>query len=178
MKCPFCGHEESAVVDSRAWKESIRRRRECLGCHLRFNSCERVETRALMVVKKDERREEFDREKLARGIHKACEKRPLPTGTVDKLVDDIESDLYHLGRAEITSALIGEKVMERLKDLDEIAYIRFASVCHQFADIHSLKQAVDRLAKSTAAARRRQDQLPLIADTDTAPARKVPTHAS
>lgn len=172
MKCPYCGHAESMVVDSRAWKECIRRRRQCLGCNYRFNTFERVENRALMVVKKDERREEFNRDKLATGLRKACEKRPLPTGTVEKLVDDIESELYHMGKAEISSTLIGEKVMERLRDLDQIAYIRFASVCHPFADIHSLKQAVDSLVRSTARAKKRESQLPLIADAQSAPAEK------
>ncbi|MBI4334302.1 MAG: transcriptional repressor NrdR [Chloroflexi bacterium] len=174
MKCPYCGHDESIVVDSRAWKECIRRRRQCLGCKNRFNTFERVENRALLVVKKDERREEFSREKLATGLRKACEKRPLPTGAIEKLVDDIESDLYHLGRAEITTALIGEKAMSKLKELDEIAYIRFASVCHQFADIQSLKKAVDSLVRSTARARKRESQLPLLEDAASAPSKKQP----
>ncbi|MBI2934583.1 MAG: transcriptional repressor NrdR [Chloroflexi bacterium] len=171
MKCPYCGHPESMVVDSRAWNETIRRRRRCLNCHNRFNTFERVEARALMVIKKDERREEFSRAKLETGLRKACEKRPLSIATLDKLVDDIESELYHMGKAEISSILIGEKVLEHLKPLDQIAYIRFASVCQQFDDIYSLKKAVDSLIKSTAVNRRLKHQLPLIADTPN-PARK------
>ncbi|MDZ4246218.1 MAG: transcriptional regulator NrdR [Dehalococcoidia bacterium] len=162
MKCPFCSHEDSRVLDSRSLKESIRRRRQCLGCNARFTTYERMESRALYVSKKDGRREEFNREKLATGLRKACEKRPLPTGTMEKIVDDIESELFHLGRAEVSSSLIGDKVMERLKDLDEVAFIRFASVCRQFSDIHSLKQAVDGLIKSNARKRNRESQLPLM----------------
>ncbi len=156
------------VVDSRAWKETIRRRRKCLGCDHRFNTFERVETRALMVIKKDGRREAFDRNKLESGIRKACEKRPLAIAAIDQLVDDIESELYHPGRPEISSTLIGDKVLARLKEVDQIAYIRFASVCHQFDDIHRLKEAVDGLIRSTAAARKLENQLPLIADSGNA----------
>jgi len=112
------------------------------------------------VIKKDERREEFNRNKLLTGIRKACEKRPLPTGTVDKLVDDIEAELYHLGKAEIPSAVIGDMVMERLKRLDHIAYIRFASVYREFADITTLKQEVDTLLSAGAEAS--PSQLPLL----------------
>jgi len=169
MKCPYCGHPESGVVDSRSLKEQVRRRRQCLKCNSRFTTYERIESRALYVTKKDGRREEFNREKLATGIRKACEKRPLPIGTIEKLVDDIESDLYHMGRAEISSSLIGDRVMERLKELDHIAYIRFASVCRQFSDIHSLKKAVDGLAKSVARSKRRETQLPLLTDTEGTP---------
>ncbi len=154
------------MLDSRSLKESIRRRRQCLGCNSRYTTYERMESRTLFVSKKDGRREEFDRSKLATGLRKACEKRPLPTGTTDRLVDDIESELYHMGRAEISSSLIGEKVMERLRTLDQVAYIRFASVCRQFSDIHSLKQAVDSLAKSIAKEKRRESQLPLLTDVD------------
>jgi transcriptional repressor NrdR len=172
MKCPYCGYIDSRVLDSRTLKESVRRRRQCLSCNSRFTTYERIESRPLYVVKKDGRREEFNREKLATGIRKACEKRPLPIGTIEKLVDDIESELYHLGRVEISSSLIGDKVMERLKDLDHIAYIRFASVCRQFSDIHSLKQAVDSLVKSVARARRREAQLPLITDSNETPPKR------
>lgn len=175
MKCPYCAYVGSRVLDSRSLKECTRRRRRCLSCNSRFTTYERMEPRALMVIKKDGRREEFNRNKLATGLRKACEKRSLPTGTIDKIVDDIESELYHMGRAEISSNLIGEKVMERLKDLDQIAYIRFASVCRQFADIHSLKKAVDSLIKSTARARKRESQLPLLTEADNTPAKKEAT---
>jgi len=114
------------------------------------------------VIKKDQRREEFNRNKLLTGIRKACEKRPLPTGTVDKLADDIEAELYHLGKAEIPSAVIGDMVMERLKSLDYIAYIRFASVYREFTDITALKQEVDTLVSSEVEAPSSTAQLPLL----------------
>jgi transcriptional repressor NrdR len=145
MNCPYCGHSEDKVIDSREVNEGIRRRRQCLGCGQRFTTYERLQPASLFVIKKDERREEFDREKLLSGIRKACEKRPLPTGIVEKLVDDIEVELYQLGKAEIPSAVVGDMVMERLKNLDHIAYIRFASVYREFADITALKEEVDTL---------------------------------
>jgi transcriptional repressor NrdR len=145
MNCPYCGHAEDKVIDSREVDDGIRRRRQCLGCGQRFTTYERLQPASLFVIKKDERREEFDREKLLAGIRKACEKRPLPTGIVEKLVDDIEAELYQLGKAEIASAVLGDIVMERLKNLDHIAYIRFASVYREFADITALKQEVDTL---------------------------------
>ena len=158
MKCPFCGHVDSKVIDSRDVNETIRRRRECLGCGLRFTTHERIQTTNLVIIKKDKRREEFNREKLTSGIRKACEKRPLPTGAVEKLVDEVESELHRLGKAEIPSSAVGEIVMEKLKKLDHIAYIRFASVYRDFADITSLKQEVDTLI----AAKDVASQLPLL----------------
>lgn len=134
------------MVDSRGVGQGIRRRRVCLGCGRRFTTYERVENTTLVIIKKDKRREKFDREKLLNGIRKACEKRPLPIGTLEKVVDEIESELRELGRAEVPSSVVGEMVMERLKKLDHIAYIRFASVYRAFADIGSLKQEVDSLA--------------------------------
>jgi len=116
------------------------------------------------VIKKDERREEFNRDKLLTGIRKACEKRPLPTGIVDKLADDIEAELYHLGRSEVPSAIVGDMVMERLKSLDHIAYIRFASVYREFADITALKQEIDTLVGSEVSAALPTSQLPLLPD--------------
>lgn len=145
MKCPRCGGIESKVVDSRSIGEGIRRRRECLGCETRYTTYERIQPKSIFVIKKDGRREEFSREKLLSGIRKSCEKRPLPTGTIDKLVDNIEAELYNLGKNEIHTSFIGDKVMEKLKDLDHIAYIRFASIYHDFSDIITLKQAVDEL---------------------------------
>jgi len=158
MKCPFCGYIDSKVIDSRDVNDTIRRRRECLGCGLRFTTHERIQTSNPVIIKKDQRREEFSREKLATGIHKACEKRPLPTGAVEKLVDEIESELHSLGKAEIPSSVVGEIVMEKLKKLDHIAYIRFASVYRDFADITSLKREVDTLI----AAKDIASQLPLL----------------
>ena len=160
MNCPYCGYHDSKVIDSRDVNEGIRRRRQCLSCGSRFTTYERLQPASLFVIKKDERREEFSRNKLLTGIRKACEKRPLPTGTVEKLADDIEAELYRLGKAEIPSAVIGDMVMERLKSLDYIAYIRFASVYREFEDITTLKEEVDTLASSPTV--QRADQLPLL----------------
>jgi len=162
MNCPYCGYHDSKVVDSRDVNDGIRRRRQCLRCGSRFTTYERLQPASLFVIKKDERREEFNRNKLLTGIHKACEKRPLPTGTVDKLADDIEAELYHLGKAEIPSAVIGDMVMERLKSLDYIAYIRFASVYREFTDITALKQEIDTLVSSEAETPASTSQLPLL----------------
>jgi len=148
MKCPYCGETESKVIDSRSLGDGTRRRRECLSCHSRFTTYERVQPHNLFVIKKDGRHEEFNRDKLLSGVRKACEKRSLPTGAIDKLIDDIEAEIYRQGKAEIPSALIGDLVIDRLKKLDHIAYIRFASVYREFGDITDLKQAVDGLVES------------------------------
>lgn len=148
MLCPFCSYKDSRVIDSRDTGDGIRRRRECLRCGLRFTTYERVQTRSLLVIKRDGRREEFNREKLWTSLAKACAKRPLPTGTLEKVVDDIEAQLSGLGRAEIPSKLIGEMVMERLKRLDRVAYIRFASVYRDFRDIESFKEEIDALLEA------------------------------
>jgi transcriptional repressor NrdR len=168
MNCPYCGHNEDKVIDSREVNEGIRRRRQCLGCGARFTTYERLQPASLFVIKKDERREEFDHEKLLTGIRKACEKRPLPTGIVEKLVDDIEAELYQLGKAEIPSAVIGDMVMARLKNLDHIAYIRFASVYREFADITALKEEVDTLFDAEAEPSASSSQLPLLPDEEPA----------
>ncbi len=164
MNCPYCGYHDTKVVDSREVNQGIRRRRQCLSCGSRFTTYERLQPTSLFVIKKDQRREEFDRIKLLSGIRKACEKRPLPTGTVDKLVDDIEAELYQLGKTEIPSVVIGDMVMERLKSLDYIAYIRFASVYREFADITALKQEIDTLVSDEAGVPAAASQLPLLAD--------------
>ena len=148
MRCPYCNHSESKVIDSREATEGIRRRRECIQCGLRYTTYERIQTTALMVAKRDGRREEFHRDKLTASILKACVKRPLPTGTIEKLVDDIEAELQKLGRAEIPSSHIGGMVMERLRGLDRVAYIRFASVYRDFADIESFKEEVEALQEA------------------------------
>jgi transcriptional repressor NrdR len=145
MKCPYCGYTDSKVIDSRDVNDGIRRRRQCLSCDARFTTYERLQPASLFIIKKDQRREEFNREKLLGVIRKACEKRPLPTGAIEKITDEIEAGLYKLGKAEIPSTLIGDMVMEKLKEHDYIAYIRFASVYREFADIKALKQAVDNL---------------------------------
>jgi len=162
MNCPYCGYHDSKVIDSRVVNEGIRRRRQCLSCSSRFTTYERLQPASLFVIKKDQRREEFDRNKLLTGIRKACEKRPLPTGTVDKMVEDIEAEIYHLSRAEVPSAVIGDMVMERLKNLDYIAYIRFASVYREFADLTALKQEIDTLVSSEAKVFHSTSQLPLL----------------
>ncbi len=166
MNCPYCSYHDSKVIDSRDVNEGIRRRRQCLSCGSRFTTYERLQPASLFVIKKDERREEFNSIKLLTGIRKACEKRPLPTGTVDKLADDIEAELYHLGKAEILSVVIGDMVMERLKSLDYIAYIRFASVYREFTDITKLKQEVDTLVSSQTETSHPTSQLPLLPDEE------------
>jgi transcriptional repressor NrdR len=165
MNCPYCGYLHSKVVDSRDVNDAIRRRRQCLSCESRFTTYERLQSASLFVIKKDGRREEFNRDKLLTGIRKACEKRPLPTGAVDKLVDDIEAELYLLNKPEIPGAVIGDMVMEKLKSLDYIAYIRFASVYREFADIADLKQEVDTLLNAKAQISQTAGQLSLIPDT-------------
>lgn len=160
MNCPFCGYHDSKVIDSRDVNDGIRRRRQCLRCDMRFTTYERLQRASLFVIKKDGRREEFNREKLLVGIRKACDKRPLAEDTVAKLVDEIEGELYQLGHAEVPSADIGDLVIDRLKKIDHIAYIRFASVYREFEDITTLKEEVDSLASRTPSPS--DDQLPLF----------------
>jgi transcriptional repressor NrdR len=147
MKCPHCGYSDSKVLDSRDVDDGVRRRRQCLSCDTRFTTYERVQRTGLFVIKKDKRRELFDKGKLLSGIRKAFEKRPVAANTIDKIADDIETELYKQGRQEVQSEIIGDMVMTRLKQIDQIAYIRFASVYRDFADITRLKQEVDNLAR-------------------------------
>ena len=160
MNCPYCGYVDSKVIDSRDVNDGIRRRRQCLRCDSRFTTYERLQRASIFVIKKDRRREEFDREKLLAGVRKACEKRPLDSGAVAELVDNIEAELYQTGKAEVLSSDIGDMVMARLKSLDHIAYIRFASVYRDFEDITTLKEEVDSLASH--ASKQPANQLPLI----------------
>jgi transcriptional repressor NrdR len=162
MLCPYCSYHDSKVIDSRDVDNGIRRRRQCLSCNARFTTYERTQPAGFLIVKKDKRREEFSREKLLSGIRRACEKRPLPTGTIEKIVDDIENALLQTGKAEIPSTGVGEMVMEKLKNIDYIAYIRFASVYREFTDITALKHAVDSLLEAKPAVS--TSQLPLIPD--------------
>lgn len=162
MNCPYCRYHDSKVIDSRDVSDGIRRRRQCLACGSRFTTYERLQLAGLFVIKKDQRREEFNKDKLLTGLRKACEKRPLPTGAIDKLADDIEVELYRMGKAEIPSTVIGDMVMERLKKLDYIAYIRFASVYRQFTDITVLKQEIDNLVNGEEKVPRLTSQLPLL----------------
>jgi len=154
MHCPFCGHPHSKVTDSRVVDSGIRRRRECQSCELRFTTYERVQAASLMVSKQDNRREEFNREKLISGIRKACTKRPVASRTIDKMVEDIEAELQHLGHMEVSTTALGTMVMERLRELDRVAYIRYASVYRAFQDIESFEDAVRDL--------RDEAQLPLL----------------
>ena len=145
MKCPFCGGTESRVKNSRDIGDAIHRRRECEHCKGRFSTYERVEKFQLLVIKRDQRREPFDREKLYMGLRKACEKRPLPTGEIENAVEEIEQELYRLGKQEVPSSVIGELVMEHLRSLDKIAYIRFASVYRSFADVQTMFEELQSL---------------------------------
>jgi transcriptional repressor NrdR len=150
MKCPFCGHAEDKVVDSResADGSSIRRRRECLKCGKRFTTYERVEEQALMVIKKDGRREPFDRHKLLAGLVKACEKRPVGMEQLEELVEGLERELTQQFEREVPSKEIGERVMKRLHALDPVAYVRFASVYREFKDVEQfLRELKDLLAQ-------------------------------
>ena len=145
MHCPFCSENNSKVIDSRESGDGIRRRRECMACETRFTTYELVEMRELVVVKRDGRREEFSRDKLWASVTKACAKRPLPLGRIEKVINEIQSQLSEASRAEISSRDVGELVMDRLKAIDRVAYIRFASVYREFRDIESFKSEIDAL---------------------------------
>ena len=149
MKCPFCGYEESRVVDSRPADdgERIRRRRECLGCGKRFTTYETVESLPMVVVKKDGSRQSFDRNKVLGGLIRACEKRPVPYSALESMANEIEQVLQNKMEREVSSAEIGELVMERLKKTDEVAYVRFASVYRQFKDINTFMEELNTLIK-------------------------------
>ena len=162
MNCPYCSYSDSKVIDSRDINDGIRRRRQCLKCDSRFTTYERLQPTGLFVMKKDERREEFNRDKLLTGLRKACEKRPLPSGTVENIADDIEAELYRSGNLEVPSTIIGDMVMGKLKALDHIAYLRFASVYREFTDITTLKEMVDSLVSDEPAFATPQNQLSLL----------------
>jgi len=149
MKCPFCGFAEDKVIDSRPTDEgsAIRRRRECLKCLKRFTTYEKVESLPLMVIKKDKTREPFAREKLLNGMLRACEKRPVSIDDLEKVVDEIEAQIYNSLQREVTTHDIGEMVMAKLKNLDEVAYVRFASVYRQFRDINTFMDELRKLLK-------------------------------
>ena len=147
MKCPFCGYEESKVIDSRPTDEGekIRRRRECIACAKRFTTYEIIESVPIVVVKKDKSRQAFDRIKLFNGMLRACEKRPVSIDQLEKVVTDIETELQNSLDREVTSVKIGECVMDKLKDIDEVAYVRFASVYRQFKDINTFMSELKKL---------------------------------
>ncbi|MEL7655818.1 MAG: transcriptional regulator NrdR [Bacillota bacterium] len=147
MRCPFCENLDTRVIDSRPTEEghAIRRRRECDNCNKRFTTYEKVEEMIFMVIKKDGSREAFDRNKVMNGIIKACEKRPVSIASIEKIVDDIERGLNNMMEKEVESKLIGEVIMEHLKDLDEVAYVRFASVYRQFKDVNTFVAEIEKL---------------------------------
>ena len=150
MKCPYCSYEESKVIDSRPTDEGerIRRRRECLKCGKRFTTYEIIETVPVIVIKKDGSREAFDRDKLLRGLLRACEKRPVPLNLLEEAVDDIQNTLQNTLDREVSSSRIGEYAMEKLKSIDEVAYVRFASVYRQFKDINTFMEELTRIMKN------------------------------
>ena len=147
MKCPYCGYSESKVIDSRPADEnsSIRRRRECLSCGKRFPTYETVESLPMVVVKKDGSRQSFDRRKVLGGMIRACEKRPVPLADLEKIAEEIEQDLQNSMEREVSTETIGEKVMERLRNVDQVAYVRFASVYRQFKDIDTFMAELNKL---------------------------------
>lgn len=147
MKCPYCGHQEDRVLDSRSVRdgESVKRRRECLRCGRRFTTYETIEEMEVMVVKKDQRREPFDRAKVLKGMKAACEKRPVSMETLESAADEIERTIYNSGVSEVSSQEIGEMVINALRKIDQVAYVRFASVYRQFEDVTQFKEIVDVL---------------------------------
>ncbi len=146
MRCPYCHNDESRVLDTTHDSHGgIRRRRECLKCGQRFSSYERPILATPLIVKQDGTREEFDREKLARGIRISCAKRPVSAADIERLVGQVESDLQRMGKAEVSSRVVGDLVINRLKELDQIAYIRYAIVYLRLSDLHSLRNEIDRL---------------------------------
>lgn len=147
MKCPFCGYEESRVIDSRPTDEGerIRRRRECLNCQKRFTTYEVIESLPIIVIKKDKSREVFNREKLLNGLLRACEKRPVSLESLEHMIDEIETVIQNSLDREVTSEKIGELAMDKLRQIDEVAYVRFASVYRQFKDITTFKEELNKL---------------------------------
>lgn len=149
MRCPFCDQPESKVIDSRETKNGlrIRRRRECLSCQRRFTTYEKIEEIPYMIVKKDGRRQQFDSEKLLRGLLKACEKRPVPVSKLEELVEEIETKLQDKPEKEMNASEIGQHIMRKLRSLDKVAYVRFASVYREFKDVVEFKEVLEKLLK-------------------------------
>ena len=177
MRCPYCGDTESHVTDSRDSGEGIRRRRECLRCGVRFTTNERVQSTALIVAKRDSRREEFNRDKLLNSIRLACAKRPLPTGALEKVVDEIEAGLQGLSRAEVTTSMIGEMVISRLQGLDRVAYIRYASVYRDFDDLDEFNREIEALQAAMRESQRQEEaasQLSLLPEDAAARQQRKP----
>ena len=148
LKCPFCGKDNTKVIDSRPTDDSaIRRRRQCDACGKRFTTYEKVESMPLIVIKKDNNREPYDREKLVAGIVRSCHKRPVSLTEINAMVDEIETQIFNLGEKEIPTTAIGKIVMEKLKDLDEVAYVRFASVYREFKDVNTFMDEIKKILK-------------------------------
>lgn len=149
MKCPFCGHENTRVIDSRPADEnnSIRRRRVCDDCEKRFTTYEKVETIPLIVIKKDNTREPYDRSKIEAGLFRACYKRPISTEKITRLIDEVETEIFSKEDKEIPSTVIGEAIMDRLKDLEAVAYVRFASVYREFKDVNTFMDELKKVLK-------------------------------
>ena len=148
MKCPYCGKENTRVIDTRPTDDSsIRRRRQCDECGKRFTTYEKVETLPLIVVKKDNNREPYDREKIVAGIVRSCHKRPISMTQINDMVDDIEGQIFNMGEKEIPTTTIGSIVMDKLKDLDEVAYVRFASVYREFKDVNTFMDEIKKILK-------------------------------
>lgn len=168
MHCPYCGHKDTQVIDSRAAVDQVKRKRRCANpsCGARFATVERLERSTLRVVKKDGRREAFDRAKLLRGLYRACEKRPIADDAIEALASEIEAAAWRLGVSEVASAALGDLVMERLRDLDEIAYIRFASVYRAFRDLETLRDELESLQQRQARRRQVNGQPPLFSPNE------------
>ena len=146
MKCPYCGTDDTKVIDSRPAEENnaIRRRRQCEKCNKRFTTYERIESIPLMVIKKDNTREPYDRDKIKSGISRSCHKRPVSTEVIDKMTDAVETEVFNYGSKEISTNVIGEYVMQQLKDVDEVAYVRFASVYREFKDVNTFLDEIQQ----------------------------------
>ncbi len=174
MKCPFCGasSQHIRVIDTREVTDGIRRRRECDHCEQRFTTYERIATMNILVIKRDGRREEFDKEKLVKSMRIACSKRPVSSYAVDHAAQEIEAQLYALGKSEIDSLRVGEMVMEQLRDIDEVAYVRFASVYRRFRDVDSMAEEIQHLQARKRREEELKNQIPLPIGGDTETARR------
>ena len=150
MKCPFCGHDNTRVIDSRPAEDnnSIRRRRVCDECDKRFTTYEKIETIPLIIIKKDNNRETYDRSKIEAGVLRACHKRPVSAGQIDKLVEEVETEIFNMEEREISTQDIGEMVMNKLKDMDAVAYVRFASVYREFKDINTFMDELKKVLEA------------------------------
>ena len=165
MNCPHCGYTRTKVTDSRDWDQAIRRRRQCLACDQRYTTLERAELGALLVVKKNGNRQEFDREKMLTGVRKACQKRPIPSDRMETLIDNVEEAVQAQGRTEVPASFIGELVMGQLRELDHLAYLRFASVYRSFSTVDDLKNELAALEEGWQRPDVPEQQMPLLPDS-------------